>query len=88
SWGGDNMPRYASAEYDAIWDELASTALEDPARAQQLVQLQDLLVEGGIVIPLIHRGDVSAFGIDIHGVGDLNSWDSQYWNIEDWTREG
>ena len=71
-----------------MWEELSGTALDDPARAELIVQLQDLLVEDGILIPLIHRGDVSAFGIDIQGVGDLNGWDSELWNIEDWTRSG
>ncbi len=88
NWGGGNIPRFASAEFDAVWDQLASTALDDPARVELLVQLQDLLIDEGILIPLIHRGDVSGFGVDIQGVGDLNAWDSQYWNFEDWSRSG
>ena len=38
------------------------------------------------VIPLIHRASASAWGLDIKGTGDLNAWDSEYWNIEDWYR--
>lgn len=86
AWGGDNMPRLNSQEFDDVWDQLASTALDDPARAEQVIRLQDIMVEQGAVIPLIHRGDVSAFGSDIQGIGELNAWDSEYWNVEDWTR--
>jgi len=35
---------------------------------------------------LIHRADASAFSNAIEGTGDLNGWDSEYYNIEDWTR--
>ena len=39
-------------------------------------------------IPLIHRASASAFSNEITGTGDLNGWDSEYYNIEDWTRAG
>ena len=38
------------------------------------------------VVPLIHRASASAWGSDIAGSGELNAWDSEYWNIEDWYR--
>jgi peptide/nickel transport system substrate-binding protein len=62
------------------------TALDDPARTALVQRVQELVVEDGAIIPLIHRASVSAFGNDIQGVGDLNAWDSEYWNIEEWTR--
>jgi peptide/nickel transport system substrate-binding protein len=86
NWGGGNIPRYSSQEYDDTWTELSQTALSDPARVELIKELQDLLIADGVIIPLIHRGNVSAFANDIQGVGDLNGWDSEYWNIEDWTR--
>ncbi len=86
SFGGGNIVRMCSAEYDALWDELASTALDDPARVGLTHQLNDIIVTGGSTIPLINRGSVSAFSNDIEGVGDLNGWDGEYWNIEEWFR--
>ncbi len=87
SWGGDNMPRMQSDEYDALWDETAQLPPTDPAYAENVKQLQDLMVESSAVIPLIHRADVSGIASDIDGFGDLvNGWDSEYWNIQDWTR--
>jgi len=85
NYAGGNIPRYASEEYDALWDQLAATSLDDPARNDLTIQLNDLLSSSAI-IPLVARGNVSAFANSIQGVGDLNGWDSEYWNIEEWTR--
>jgi peptide/nickel transport system substrate-binding protein len=86
NYAGGNIPRYASEEYDALWNELSQTGLDDPARNDLVIQLNDLVVSSGAIVPLIHRGNVSAFANSIQGVGDLNGWDSEYWNIEEWTR--
>jgi peptide/nickel transport system substrate-binding protein len=85
SWGGGNIPRMANAEFDALYEQLAGTALDDPAYNDLVIQMNDILVSYSI-IPLVNRGTVSAFKNDIQGVGTLNGWDSEYWNIEDWTR--
>lgn len=85
SYGGENLDRYCDPEYDALYAELASMAPEDPARLDTIHQLQDMVLKVA-VIPLVNRGTVSAFSNAIQGVGDLNGWDSEYWNIEEWTR--
>jgi peptide/nickel transport system substrate-binding protein len=85
TWGGQNIQRFQSDEYDALFDELAQTADLD-RRNEIVIQLNDMLVQSGSIIPLTWRGSVSAFSNTITGVGGLNAWDSEYWNIEDWTR--
>jgi peptide/nickel transport system substrate-binding protein len=85
AWGGNNIPRLASEEYDATFAELAGTSLTDPARNELIIELNDLLVSYAI-IPLVNRGSVSAYANTLDGVGDLNGWDSEYWNIEQWFR--
>ena len=83
-WGGNNMPRWCSAEYDALSAEMAKTAnLEDRIRLAK--QMNDMLMQDYAMIPLIHRGDVSAHSSSITGVR-MNSWDSELWNIADWKR--
>lgn len=83
-----NMPRFSLAEYDSTWATLSQTTVDAADYRDLVVSLQDLLVEFGAIIPLIHRADVSAISSDITGFGDaLNGWDSEYWNIEDWVRE-
>ncbi len=87
SWGGDNIPRLNNAEYDALEAELSATALDDPARVDLVIQMNDILTTTAI-IPLIHRANPSGVANSLKGIGDLNGWDSEYWNIEEWTREG
>ncbi|MEM7325510.1 MAG: peptide ABC transporter substrate-binding protein [Actinomycetota bacterium] len=86
AWGLSNMPRMQSDEYDALWDEVSALSPSDPSYNGLVQQLQDIQVETGAVIPLIHRGSVSAISNTIDGFGEPNGWDSEYWNIEQWTR--
>ena len=84
NWLGNNVPRYCNAEYDALFDELSVTPVGD-RRAEIVIQLNDMLVQEGAMIPLVHRGGVSAHANDLLGVR-MNAWDTEMWNIEDWTR--
>ncbi len=85
NWLGSNMPRYCNPEYDALWAKLAATGpLEE--RAEIVKQLNDMLVQDGAMIPLIHRGRVSAHANSLTGV-KLNTWDSEMWNVADWDRQ-
>ena len=85
-WLGNNIPRWTNPEYDALVAEMAETADFDEririAKAQN-----DILVQDYVMIPLVHRGDVSAHANSLLGVR-MNSWDSELWNIADWTRAG
>ncbi len=86
SWGGDNIPRLNNAEFDGLIETLGNTALDDPGRTDLVKQANDILSTTSM-IPLVFRGNVSAFANSIQGTGDLNGWDSEYYNIEDWYRE-
>ena len=84
-WVANNMPRYCNPEYDALVAELSKTAaLEDRARISK--QLNDMLMQDGAMIPLIHRGGVAAHSNTLGGV-KMNAWDSEMWNIQDWFRQ-
>jgi peptide/nickel transport system substrate-binding protein len=85
SWGGQNIQRYYDESYDELFAQLASES-DLNKRSELTIQLNDKLVESGSMIPLIWRASVSAFANDIQGVGDLNAWDSEYWNIAEWSR--
>lgn len=54
-------------------------------RVGDSVRFDDLLVQSYSTIPLIHRGSVAAHGNDIEGF-QVNGWESDLWNIEEWTR--
>ena len=83
-WGGSNVPRWYSEEFDALLDEMAATASTE-GRIALTIQMNDMLVQKGVMIPLVFRASVSAHANSISGV-DMNAWDSELWNIADWTR--
>ncbi|MEZ4672054.1 MAG: peptide ABC transporter substrate-binding protein [Anaerolineae bacterium] len=84
NWLGNNVSRWCNADYDALAAKLAGTAGIE-ARAEIVKQMNDLIVQNGAMIPLIHRGDVSARSNKLEGVL-MNTWDAELWNIADWTR--
>ena len=81
---GRNVPRFQSDAYDRLHTELHETVDQD-RRDQITIALNDLLVASYSIIPLIHRGYVSAHSNDIEGVW-MNAWDSELWNFEMWAR--
>jgi peptide/nickel transport system substrate-binding protein len=83
-WQGSNIQRFCSEEYDSLIEEMAGTA--DLNRRGEIARMQnDMLVQSYSIIPLIHRGGVSAHASSIEGIR-MSDWDSELWNIMDWRR--
>ena len=83
-WQGENISRFCMPEFDALHAQLASTA-DIAERAKIAHQLNDMMVSNGGMIPLVHRGRLSAHANSLGGVV-LNVWDSELWNVADWYR--
>ena len=83
-WLGENMARFCDPAYDALVADMSNTAVLDE-RAALAIAMNDMLMESGSIIPLVHRGDVSAKSNSLGGVL-MNSWDSELWNVADWHR--
>jgi peptide/nickel transport system substrate-binding protein len=84
-WGGNNMPRWCNPAYDALSAKMSiSSAMKDRIRLTKA--MNDMLMQDYAMIPLIHRGNVSAHSNTLSGVR-MNPWDSELWNIADWTRK-
>ena len=83
-WQGSNMPRFVNAEYDAMVAEMAVTG-DIEKRAELAKAMNDMLMQNYVMIPLVYRGRVSAHSNSLGGV-QLNTWDSELWNIADWYR--
>ncbi len=83
-WQGENISRFCDEAYDALYAELTNTAGAD-ARAEISRRLNDIIVSKGGMIPLVHRGRLSAHANSLGGV-KLNVWDSELWNAADWHR--
>ncbi|GGH21728.1 peptide/nickel transport system substrate-binding protein [Cribrihabitans marinus] len=84
-WQGENISRFCNEEFDALHAELTKTAGAE-ARAEIAKRLNDIMVENGGMIPLVHRGRLSAHANTLGGV-ILNVWDSELWNAADWYRK-
>jgi len=84
NWLGNNMPRYCNPAYDKLSAEMSGTA-DINKRAELAKAMNDLLMQDGAMIPLVHRGSVSARANSLQGVL-MNAWDSEMWNAADWTR--
>ena len=83
-WLGSNISRYCNPEYDALAAEFAKTAGIEQ-RAAIAKRMNDLLIADGVVIPLIHRGEIAARSLSLGGVRH-NAWDATLWNIHEWHR--
>ncbi len=83
-WQGSNVQRFCSKDYDALAAKFKSTDTI-PARGAVAREMNDMLVQSYTIIPLVHRGDISGKARTLAGP-QMNSWDSQLWNIADWSR--
>jgi peptide/nickel transport system substrate-binding protein len=83
-WQGENISRFCMEEFEALHAELTKTA--DMAERQRIGrELSAMMTDNGGMIPLVHRGRLSAHSNTLGGV-DLNVWDSELWNVADWYR--
>ena len=55
-------------------------------RGEIAIKLNNMLTKDSYtIVPLVHRGRVSAHAKSLGGV-ILNTWDSELWNVADWHR--
>lgn len=83
-FSGQNIERWCNPEYDALFATYEQT-FDPDQRTQMAMQLNDMLAQQVVNIPLVARDDVSAGANSLAGVR-MNSWDSQLWNIAEWRR--
>ena len=84
NWSKDNYSRYCNPDYDLLWEQ-ATKELDPQKRRQLFIQMNDLLVNEAIVLPLVHRAETDAVSNQLTGV-DLTPWDLHTWNIAEWRR--
>ena len=84
NWLGNNVPRWCDADYEALVAQMAQTS-DTEERIDLAMRMNDMLVQSGIFIPLVDRAKVSAHANSLEGFV-INAWDTELWNIADWTR--
>lgn len=78
------MPRYCSPDYDALAKTFRQTGTIE-GRGELARKMNDMLVQSYTVIPLVHRGNVSGAVMSLQG-NTMNPWDSELWDIANWSR--
>jgi peptide/nickel transport system substrate-binding protein len=85
NWTGQNYSRWKNDDYNKVYDQVKSET--DVQKATQLwMQLNDIVVNSYISVPLIDRKFSDAKSKGIKGP-DPGPFDAVYaWNVADWTR--
>jgi peptide/nickel transport system substrate-binding protein len=85
-WAGRNSTRWRNEEYDRLF-RAAETEMDPVKRAAHFIKMNDLVVQNVVVIPFAWRGNASAVANRLRGT-ELSGWDSDFWNLAHWYREG
>lgn len=85
SWSGGNLVRYCNPEYDAVFEK-SKVEIDPEKRRALLIELNDILVEDGALIPLVHRTFPTGASATLAGI-ELTPWDSNLWQLQDWYRK-
>lgn len=85
NWSGINESRYSNADYDAMYDRLATTSIQEEATAL-FIAMNDHLINDQVIIPEVARA-VEKYAI-ANTLNDANVGSSLaealYWNIKNW----
>jgi peptide/nickel transport system substrate-binding protein len=84
NWQLANTERFSNKDYDALCEQLRKET-DDAKRKDIVLKMNDIVVEDVVNIPLVARPQVaSGINKNLKGVNP-NPWDSEMWNIADWT---
>ena len=84
-WTLSNTARWRNEEYDRLWR--ASEGEMDPVKRTALfIRMNDLVIQHGVVIPILWRNEATAVSSRLRGV-DISPWDSNLWNVAHWRTE-
>jgi peptide/nickel transport system substrate-binding protein len=83
-WQGRNIARWKSEEYDKTY-RAAEGELDPVKRAALFIRMNDLVIAGRHIIPVVYRPRVSAVAAKLNA--PLSGWDNDLWNLKDWYRD-
>ncbi len=96
-WNGQDSQRYVNPDYDAIFDRLRAGEVTDITEVQQmLIQLNDILINDYVVVPLVRRAadkycmhNSLLHGDDPKTAEDnvaVSAFELNLWNVANWNR--
>jgi peptide/nickel transport system substrate-binding protein len=83
-WQGRNICRWTNDEYDKAY-RAAQSELDPVKRAALYVKMNDLVVNSGVIVPLISRPRVRGAALKL--VSSLSGWDLDFSALQNWYRE-
>ena len=84
-WQGRNITRWKNQEYDRAF-EASETEIDPVKRAALFIKMNDLVIQDVVVIPVLWRSVISAVSNRLKST-EVSGWDSNLWNLANWTRE-
>ena len=84
-WQGRNITRWRNPEYDRLFNA-SETELDSVKRAGLFIKMNDLVIHDVVVIPVLWRSVISAVSNKLKNT-EITGWDSNLWNLSNWTRE-
>ncbi len=84
-WQGRNITRWKNPEYDRIF-AASETELDPVKRAALFIKMNDMVIQDVVVIPVLWRNVGSAVSNKLKNT-EITVWDSNLWNLANWTRE-
>src|SRR5262250_559209 len=83
-WAARNTTRWRNDEYDRLW-KAAESEMDPVKRAALFIRMNDLVIQNGVVIPVVWRPRVRAISNKLKL--EQSGWDSDFWNLQHWYRE-
>ena len=83
-WQSNNTTRWHDEAYDKAF-HAAEGELDPVKRTALFIAMNDMVVEDGVVIPVVYRPQVSVISKKLRAT--LSGWDNTFWNLKDWYRE-
>jgi peptide/nickel transport system substrate-binding protein len=83
-WQGRNITRWKNEEYDKLY-RASEGELDVVKRAALYVKMNELVIQNGVVIPVVGRPRVRAISSKLRL--EQSAWDSDFWNLPHWYRE-
>jgi peptide/nickel transport system substrate-binding protein len=84
-WQGRNITRWRNEEYDKLY-RAAESELDPVKRAALFIKMNEMVIQNVVVIPVVFRPRVAAVSSRMRV--EQSGWDSDFWNLANWYREG
>jgi len=84
-WQRFNVWRFRNEEYDRLYKS-AETEMDPVKRAVLFIRMNDLVVQSGIVVPIVLRAKAAAMSTRLRGI-EHNVYEVDFWNVAFWSRE-